>query len=183
MEQSAQSSLASVSGPTAEEAPCLDLSELWHGRLYMPIVHVSVGGRGRQNTTLKLDQKVWNQLRSFHYLERLEVSGCSVAPDMDADFFEITHLRSLAIVETQFLPKDIQTLVQLPQLENVIFERKQGIDEWLPYVHSFGTCDCLKSEVTPPIRALVRSLVQEFWNLSFWKATGSHQTSFHLWHG
>lgn len=127
-------SLASVCGPTAEEAPYFSLSQLWHGRLYVPIVHVSVGGGGWPTTTQKLDQEAWHQLRSLRYLEQLRISGCTPEPKLEADFSGFTHLRSVAIVETPFSARDIRTLARLPELQDAVFEKKQGIDEWLPSI-------------------------------------------------
>lgn len=127
-------SLASVGGPSAEEVPYLTLSELRHGRLYVPVVHVSVGGGGWPSTQQKLDQVAWDSLRAFRYLERLEVSGCSIAPNMDMDFSGFAHLTSVAITETPILARDVRTLAQLPELQDAIFKKKQGIDEWLPSI-------------------------------------------------
>ena len=120
---------AIVGGPTAEEAPYLSLSELRHGRLYVPIVHVSIG---RLLRTLVLNREAWDHLRLFRYLERLEVSGCTPGPNLKVDFSGFLHLRSAAIVETPFSAQDIRTLAQLPELQDAIFKRKQCIDEWLP---------------------------------------------------
>lgn len=84
--------------------------------------------------TLTLDQEAWDQLRSFHYLERLEVSGCSVGSKVIADFSGFSHLRSVGIDETPFSARDIRTLARLPELQDAIFKEKQGIDEWLPCI-------------------------------------------------
>jgi Leucine Rich repeat len=127
-------SLASVGGSTAEEVPYISLSELQHGRLYVPVTHVSMGGGGWPSMTQKLEQMAWDRLRSFHYLERLEVSGCAPEPSLEADFSAFTHLRSVTIVETPFSGQNVRTLARLPELQNAVFERKQGIDEWLPSI-------------------------------------------------
>ena len=120
---------AIVGGPTAEEAPYLTLSELRHGRLYVPIVHVSIG---RLLRTLKLDRNGWHQLQAFRYLERLEISKCTPEPNLNADFSGFTHLKSLAVAETPFSAQEIRTLARLPELQDAVFEKKHGIDEWLP---------------------------------------------------
>lgn len=124
-------SLASVGGPTAEPAPCLTLSELRNGRLYVPIVHVAFGSFGG---TPRLDDNAWNQLRSFHYLERLQISRCSIDQNVNADLSGFAHLKSLIIVETPFLPRDIRTATQLPCLRYMMLKKKQGMDKWLPCV-------------------------------------------------
>lgn len=127
-------SLASVGGSTAEEVPYLSLSELRYGRLHVPITHVSMGGGGWPSMQQKLDQQAWDNLRSFQYLEQLVVSGCTPGPNLEADFSGFSHLRSVAVVETPFSAQDIRTLARLPELQDAIFERKQGIDEWLPSI-------------------------------------------------
>ncbi|MBC8870737.1 MAG: hypothetical protein H8E44_15045 [Planctomycetes bacterium] len=126
--------IALVGGPTAERAPYFTLSELQHGRLYVPVVWAHVGGGGWPYEKQELDQKVWNHLRSFRYLERLQISWCSPAQTLDADFSGFAHLKRVAISNTAFPPRDIRTLERLPQLRDAIFTKKEGMDQWLPSV-------------------------------------------------
>jgi Leucine-rich repeat (LRR) protein len=128
----ADSGLAAVCyGATAKQPPYLTLSEWGRGRLYAPVLAVTVG---RASRVLQLDPHGWQQLLAFRYLERLEVSGCNLQTNLDADFSRFTHLRRLAIVETPFSAAEIRTLARLPQLEEAIFQKEQGIDGWLPSI-------------------------------------------------
>ena len=127
-------SLAALSGPTVRDAPFLTLFELPRGRLYVPIVRADVGGGGWPHKAQELNQGAWNQLRSFRYLQWLRVIWCSPEPDLKADFSGFQHLTTVIIDETPFSARDIRTLARLPELQDAVFKKKQGIDEWLPCI-------------------------------------------------
>lgn len=122
---------AVIGGPTAEAVPCWAVSELVHGRLYIPVTWVTMwcGSNDQQ-----LDQETWNYVRAFRYLRELEIHGCGRHPSLFADFSVFTNLRYVLVSETCLSEKEIATLAALPRLEEAVLERKHGIDEWLPAV-------------------------------------------------
>lgn len=157
------SGLAAVCyGATAKQAPYLALSELGHGRLYAPVVAVAIG---RLSRVLQLDPDRWHQLQALPYLERLEISGCNRQTNLNADFSRFTHLRSLAIVETPFSAGEMRTLARLPQLQEAIFEKQHGIDEWLPAIAELRQLRTVEIRGMFPMRRLPRLPAWTGWSI------------------
>ncbi len=116
----------SDTGP--KDKPFWDLSQfLRHGRLYVPMDEVFISNE-------IIDQRAWNQLRSFRFLESLKIQTCQIDPSVRFDFSVFKHLNDLDIIETPLTLRDMRSIGRLSRLEYLCLYETGVTDDWLKYI-------------------------------------------------
>lgn len=95
-----------------------------YGTLYAPIIAVELAD-------CTVDDRVWNLLGNFPFLDDLRICNSAIRVDKGVDFSRFTRLEGLSIEDTRLTIHDIESLPRMPKLRDLCLYRAGARDDWL----------------------------------------------------